>query len=52
VLKSEKILLVEGKDEVDFFEALFSFMEISDYQIINAGGKDNFKTYILSLKTI
>lgn len=49
VFEAQKILLVEGKDEVGFFRALFRKMEITDFQIIDAAGKDNFKTRIKAL---
>ncbi len=51
-IESENLLLVEGKDEVEFLEALFNSLNISNFQIINAGGKDNFKTHILAIKTM
>ena len=36
------LILVEGKDEENFFNALLKEMEIEDYQILSLGGKDNF----------
>lgn len=52
MLKSKKLLIVEGRDEVEYFEAFFKHLQITEYQIINAGGKDNLQTYILSLKAL
>lgn len=51
-LNSSKLLLVEGRDEVEFFEAFFKYLNISEFQIINAEGKDNFQNHILSLKAV
>ncbi len=48
-ITSEKILLVEGKDEELFFEALTKSLEIKNIQIIEIKGKDNFKTIIPNL---
>ena len=42
-INKEKLLLVEGKDERFFFEALLQNLEIEDVQIINIAGKDNLK---------
>lgn len=39
-----KILLVEGNDEVHFFNALLKKLNINDIQIIETGGKDKFKS--------
>lgn len=41
-IKKEKLLLVEGKDEEIFFKTLFKKREISDIQIMESGGKDQF----------
>ncbi|KFZ32293.1 hypothetical protein JS44_12375 [Anoxybacillus flavithermus] len=38
----EKLLLVEGKDEVNFFEALLEQSGIEGFEIIDVGGKRNF----------
>ena len=42
-IDKKKLLLVEGKDEVNFFEAILEHEKINDVQIINVKGKDNFK---------
>jgi hypothetical protein len=42
-IEKENVLVVEGKDEKNFFEALLKKLDIHDVQIIDAGGKDNFK---------
>ncbi|MDX8377372.1 MAG: DUF3226 domain-containing protein [Mariprofundales bacterium] len=42
-IESKKVLLVEGLDEVGFFEVLCKKINIQDIQIIGTGGKDKFK---------
>ena len=42
-IKSNKVLAVEGKDEFNFFDALFKHIGINDVQIEPVGGKDQFK---------
>lgn len=37
-----KIILVEGIDEVNFFEALFKHLELEDIQVIESKGKEQF----------
>ena len=41
-IKKEKLLLVEGRDEEVFFEALFRKRNISEIQIMESGGKEQF----------
>ncbi len=41
-----KIIGVEGKDEINFFRALFNYLNIRDIQLIDFGGKDNFNNRI------
>jgi hypothetical protein len=38
----EQLLLVEGKDECNFFEALLTHERIEEVQCIDIGGKDKF----------
>jgi len=45
-IKKEKLLLVEGKDEIHFFGALFRHINQIDIQVEMAGGGDNFKNEI------
>ncbi len=45
-INKKKIIGVEGKDEINFFEALFKSLNIRDIQLINFGGKDNFNNKI------
>lgn len=42
-IEHKKVLLVEGLDEVGFFDALCKKININDIQIIETGGKDKFK---------
>lgn len=41
-IKKEKLLLVEGRDEEVFFEALFRKRNISKIQVMESGGKEQF----------
>lgn len=38
----DKVLLVEGQDEVNFFQALLNHLHLVSIQIIELGGKDRF----------
>jgi len=42
-LTKTKAILVEGKDEQNFFTALFKYLQRDDVDIILVGGKENFK---------
>jgi hypothetical protein len=42
-IEKENVLAVEGNDEKNFFDTLLRTMNISNVQIIDVGGKDNFK---------
>jgi len=44
-IEKENILFVEGKDEKNFFDALLKRLDITDVQIIDVSGKDNFQTH-------
>lgn len=48
-ITSEKLLLVEGKDEVNFFEALLDKAGIEGFEMINVEGKGNFTQYLKML---
>ncbi len=49
-IEKESLLLVEGKDEVGFFEALLKHMAlINTIQIIDIGGKDTLKKTLPTL---
>ena len=42
-IEKTKLLLVEGKDEKNFFDALLEHINIKDIQLIEVKGKNNFK---------
>ena len=42
-ITKEKLLIVEGKDEVEFFKVFFNKKNIQGIQIMDSGGRDNFK---------
>ncbi len=48
-LIKEKLLFVEGKDEVNFFDSLLKFLNIDFVQILPYGGKYNFPNEIPSI---
>ena len=50
VIEKNKILLVEGKDEVTFFKALFKKKNMEDIQVKSTNGKDDFKNDFVTLK--
>lgn len=50
IIEKEKVLLVEGKDEVQFLTALFNVKNIQNVQVIDTGGRDKFKKDFLTLK--
>lgn len=41
VISKKKLLLVEGKDELGFFEVLMGKAGIDDVQVVDCGGKNN-----------
>lgn len=43
-IKSNRLLIVEGDDEVNFFKALLKQKNLNDFQVISVGGKDKFPT--------
>ena len=45
-ITKNKILVVEGKDEENFFEAYLKFLSISDIQILPIGGKTRLADYL------
>lgn len=51
IIKSN-LLLVEGRDEVNFFECYLNFLKIDSIQIIEVKGKENFKREIPKLKVL
>ena len=51
-ITSKFLLLVEGKDEIKFFNDLFKYMSIDEIQILEVGGKSNFPKNIKQIKDI
>lgn len=49
-IKTKKLLLVEGKDETNFFSCLLARMNIDDFDVIDAGGVDQFKIKFPALR--
>jgi hypothetical protein len=49
VFESKSLLLVEGKDECNFFKALLGHLDIQDIQLLDIGGKDKFPSEFLAL---
>lgn len=43
-IKKDKLFLVEGNDDQNFFQKLMQKISIDNIQIISLGGKDKFKT--------
>ncbi len=43
-IKSKRLLMVEGKDECNFFKAMLKHEHINNIQVVDIGGKDKFKT--------
>lgn len=50
VIEKNKILLVEGKDEVAFFKALFKKKNREDIQVKSTDGRNKFKNDFKTLK--
>ena len=48
-ISKKKVLVVEGQDERNFFEALLEHMGITDYEIHSVDGKDKFKNVLPAL---
>jgi len=43
------LIVVEGKDEINFFEAFLKHLKLEDYEIREVSGKDNFKYQLQTL---
>ena len=52
ILRSEKLITVEGQDEVYFFDALLRYLEILDVEIREFGGKTKFIKKIKAINTL
>ena len=51
-IREKKVLAVEGKDEVNFFDALLKYLEITGFEIRDVGGKSQFKDKLPALVKI
>jgi hypothetical protein len=49
VIRQKKLIAVEGQDEVNFFNALFKYVGVDDFEIHEIGGKDQFKDKLPAL---
>ncbi len=49
-IRSERLLAVEGKDEINLFNALLDHMDITGFDIREVGGKDKFSVRLPALK--
>jgi hypothetical protein len=49
IIRQKKVLAVEGKDEINFFNALLEYVGILDFDIHEVGGKDQFKSKLPAL---
>src|SRR4051794_4640924 len=48
-LTKPSLLLVEGRDEVNFFSEFLKHLGLNDVQILDAVGKDNIKPNLLAV---
>lgn len=48
-LDQPNVLIVEGKEEVFFFKALINHLQLQDIQLIDIGGKTNFRHQLNAL---
>ena len=49
IIHQKKVLAVEGKDEVNFFNALLKYVGINDFEVYEVGGKQQFKDKLPAL---
>lgn len=48
-ISKRRLLVVEGKDEVHFFDALLAKLEMTDVQVLDTEGKNNFPVEFAAL---
>ena len=48
-IQQKKVMAVEGNDEVNFFKSLLEHTGITDVEVFEAGGKDQFKNKLPAL---
>lgn len=49
IIQKSRLLLVEGKDEINFFGALLKILKIDDIDLREVGGKNNFPNELPAL---
>jgi|GEM_PF-1950074 len=49
-IKEERLLIVEGRDEEEFFSALLEKLKINEIQVLGIGGKSLLKDRLKALK--
>jgi len=49
-ITAKKLIAVEGKDEIKFFEALLKYLDVADCDLREVGGKDKFNKKLPELK--
>ena len=49
IIRKKKVIAVEGRDEVNFFNALLKHERITDFEIRDVGGKQQFKNKLPAL---
>jgi hypothetical protein len=49
-IEKQKLLIVEGRDEEEFFGAVLEKLEIKDVQVVGVGGKTQIKPRLKALK--
>ena len=49
IIRQKKVIAVEGRDEVNFFNALLKHEGITDFEIRDVGGKQQFKNKLPAL---
>jgi hypothetical protein len=48
-VEKQKLLIVEGKDEVALFHALLGYLQRDDVQVMDVGGKTKIRVYLAGL---
>ena len=49
IIHQKKVLAVEGKDEVNFFNALLEYVGITNFEVYEVGGKQQFRDKLPAL---
>ena len=51
-ITQSKLLLVEGQDEVSFFDVLLKHLDLRDVQVIEVGGRDKFRLEFPNIRNL